>query len=491
VIKNHSPFDGLDMRVKVLIFLILMIIIDVKVGFSDCSPGVRYTMNNNPEGYLGPWSGQNVPYYAGPYDLVDNNGVKPSNWGFPGNYKYYNLMIHINDGLLGNANQYFAGKTGHRFVYGNSGGFYWQICTRIESGNCYGYSWWLNHTVTSWQSLDYDCDGTLDQYDNTPTYGANDSDGDGIIDNLDPWPNDPNLPGNIKFQKSLRYVRKSDGKYIQIYVDEADPMNENHWFYSTNGGININDVNDNDYRVELTITGEAKTFSQWNFGEGQDNYSLSNLPENTIKEGSFSSVSGSSRSGGSSGTANYGNVTDTDLKILADYLSAIQSNTGGVVEGLNNLIAAQNKLGGDLAKLALNQNINNNVNVDMSGVEQRLDQISNKIPSMGQSSEVPEASQNNFNVGQDEINNLYESEYASEKSSLSSYVSNWLNNNPLKSLISSSGVQVGSGSCKLNVSFGNFNFDLDFCPAESYLNVMGYLLVAFAGLLGLVEVVRG
>lgn len=256
--------------IKLILVFLIFLVGGKEVLSQQCTLGQRYPIRENYSNYnwgnlKGQWyQGSNnsewIPKYALPsgYPSYFNNIVE-FKWSAPSPAYYSGLPSSICPGEKGPCEYWALGN-----YYVISG-----ICQWFSPGwGCFGLRFSVSQTRTTWASnQDYNCNGIPNQYDTLPTHDwdETDSDGDGVRYVEDPWPNDPQKPGNTMFRRLFRFFHLSDGKKIDMFAKADTPADFSYWFYAMDSDGLVNDLvqNRSNWGYESYGSGSSKTYSQW------------------------------------------------------------------------------------------------------------------------------------------------------------------------------------------------------------------------------------
>ncbi len=353
--------------------------------------------------------------------------------------------------------------------------------------------------------------------------GEADTDEDGYHDSEDPFPTDPNCPGEgARWVWQAKIVRLSDGCTINYYYDNQGECGD----VKT---ATCSDFTDPSSCKEYGGSVDCRTYVGGG-GPGVD--------WDTIKPGP---------GGGGTGPEedeDAGDSTNLDLGPVVQELKKIKVDTGivatettsidnrmEIISGkvtdikdiLSNLLTGQTSLGQALTdiKNAITGHSDTVVAGKIDGTNSRLDTIGGKVDAVKTSTDgVKDAVvslQNSMGLKLDDIknripemgtdelptpdmgaiqdNSLVDDETNADrldaaKDTLTTFLDNLIASSPIASLVSSSGVEAAGGTSSVQVNAGSFSFVLDFSEAGDILDTLGYIFVALCTLSGVIVVLR-
>jgi hypothetical protein len=133
------------------------------------------------------------------------------------------------------------------------------------------------------------------------------------------------------------------------------------------------------------------------------------------------------------------------------------------------------------------------VDVDNSGVEQRLDDVNEELSST-EGDDALASGENYDAVGarSDMQGELGEGEIPDEESLVDqSWFTDFINSNPYKSALENSGIQTSGAYCSASVTTSLGSFDMDMCSLGPAFQDAGVILLQITALLSLIIIVRG
>jgi hypothetical protein len=358
---------------------------------------------------------------------------------------------------------------------------------RAGGGSCYNYCDQRSFTYTrtaytiagSGSTKDYDCDG--------------------VMDNVDTNSVNPGLDGE-KFRVKIYFTNKSTSVVYTKW--EGDKGSE---FWTSSDGSDIPEesvLSGDNYRATLAIyynDGGYQEYVKFGTVAGSGQSASPSGPVGSVSGGDTpAGTSPGAGTGGASSTADY-NQASGDNKIIADYLAGIQRNTKATVD---NLIEIEK----DLEKIKQNQALQSTSGgtstgqtppIDLTGVETRIDttntklgEIKDKIPALGEEADILPGDTSGMEDNDDLSEEEMETKYQTEKTGLEGLLNDFIENNPLTSVVAGSGVELVGAVSSLSVSAGVHSFSLNFAGFESTLTLIGNFFVALCALSGLIVVLR-
>lgn len=466
--------------------ILMVLVVGVGESWGQCVPGTQVTYD---PGYS--WTGQplvwdddsssgRVPINAAPAN-------RPGGWG-----TIVALTWSVSTGCFSLA----AGYDG----WINSTNYY--VCAMGDtcspgdtSSFCYKFN--IGTTYTSYGSYDYDCDGVLDSTDTC--YSSSDADCDGIPDANDPWPNNPAKPSLTDQWEKYTFKHST--------LDATFSMWQNNACISAGGML--------DECVAYSCSGtDCGSFTNFDPFYNPEDYKVSYVGSNTWT-GWFGT------GGGPSGADSVGDVgqpvSGTDIAVLNE-LKEIEKAVTGSKTVLESIYDRQNTQTSSLETALSGQTTTLGGKLDqiksavegigtpsMSGVESRLDTTNTKltgidekisevittIPQVGDTEGVPEGNTS----GMEDNSDLTDEALGTVKESLEGDLSTWLDDilyqdNPIANIVNGSYLEY-SGASSVSVQVGGSTITLDIAAGEAVFDLIGTFLVGFAGVLGLIEFLRG
>lgn len=367
------------------------------------------------------------------------------------------------------------------------------VYTTVGGGGCganqftRGFKYTFYTGVLSGQ--DFDCDGLYDSGDTGPThYGAtSDADADGIMDQYDSEPDNASCPTGGHWQRWATYTARSNGCTVQVYKDLASVCLD-VYVTSCSSLSDYDFANRNNWVVVIDVQNKD-SFHTW------AEIAPADLSQTKGTGGEFIDPN-TKGGGGITGTraTTAGSTNDWDYNY--EWLESIQKNTFETVKALRELISGSQIGDAKVAEAVKNQEVN--VNVEMGGVEDRLDTantalggIHDDMPKMG-TEELPDGETSEITD-----DTLYNEEARSDhedeaRTAFQSLLDGFLSENPIISWIGESGVEASGGSSSVSFSYNGGSVVMSAVELGNMLdsNGVGDFFLALCGLAGVLAVLR-
>lgn len=499
--------NRLSMGDMIGLAIIIFIFLGVGKVMSVCTPGARMSTPDIRQWKAGPWGGGGANAWV-------PNSIVPLGTGRPTcNY----MAVGLSAWSCGRPNP-LCNNGEADGQWGQVAGAYRNlICWSNPGLQCIAYDYTCSSGAAN--SYDYNCNGYTDDAD--PPVNLGDNDGDGVLNQYDSKPDNSDCPNSGWWILKFYQVNKTTG--CKIYnLEDSNPSSNCGWqTLSQCGAVN---TYDNNWFTYIVVSSGALN---WNEISGATNATNSTQGSYNTNTASWWTTEPGNTTGGGSNTANYAAVNSTDLKILADYMWGIQQNTGRMNTQLTDLqnyswLQVQNgNLWGEQIVKGLaevkeavgNQGGAGNINVNMGGVETRLDTsnqnltnletkidqgnaalnaITDKIPAMGEG-ELPEGDTTAINddtTYNEAAANVYSD---SAKGALGSFLDSFIQNNPIAAWISGTGVQYSGGSSSVSFNIqgmGSYSLSATWLGQAIDDNGIGTFFMALATFAGIVAVLR-
>ena len=363
----------------------------------------------------------------------------------------------------------------------------------------------FNGSVCGNAGGDFDCDGLPDTTDPDPGHPVVDTDNDGVPDDNDPWPNNALLPGSGEIMKMVYKHKTLDATFT--FYGNVDCV--------AAGGVGFG-VGAKDDCIAASCTGSdcgsvmnggqpddkpgdynyydhgSGSWDDWFPNGGGDDNSPPGYDPEDATSGELGGILGELKDISSKAGSEV-----LELQGISDSLNS--GNLGGGIKG--SVDGLGTTLGGKLDQIKTA--IEGQGQVSMAGVETRIDSTNAKIDStntkldalntktvpMGDGS-LPDADlgsvQDNSSVSDSENTDRL----SSEAGSLTSFLDDFWNGNPIRTMVEGSGVTTsGSSSFVLDAGFGSTTVDLS--GLSGSLETLGTILLGLSTLGGLIVVLRG
>lgn len=320
------------------------------------------------------------------------------------------------------------------------------------------------------QTYDTDCDGVADAYDYHPLWPSVDTDQDGYNDDVDPWPTDPLLPGSSsKWQLQWTFTRKSDGKKIQEWCDSSG-----NCFFTFSPGLDptqttINSAYSEDWKKLIETGGPTKTYAQiMTEQETLGAYTVTEPAEQM-------SIGG-------------GNLTPAEEAAMG--IGKVVTQLESIKSKMDSIREKMNSMGGG-----------SNINVDLSGVETRLDTANNTLAGIrndmikmgdGDENDLPTGANNEFGsttMFNEAAGNTFGD---SAKTAFTSFLNSFIENNPIMAWVAGTGVEISGSQSSVSWSMmgGSYTLDATWLGDKIDSVGLGTFFMALCTFAGLVAILR-
>jgi len=296
-----------------------------------------------------------------------------------------------------------------------------------------------------------------------------DSDGDGLMDNIDPYPDDPD-----PFAFEIVLSQGEPMEWLSIRTDSGD--NFCYGEYDSDQAINIHadgQLHSSDFLEEST--GELELAAE------QGDILPSPQINNTYNE--YNSYPGDDYTG-----------TETDSELLGKVVNNTKaiSDGGGSINNYLSDIREQNEAQNTILSKMLRKNAGGGIGiVDNSGVEDGLAGIEEAITEdyAGEGS-----SAGDYGSGLDLDGSMDSGGMPSQEIEAiegQSWFISFLADNPYKAALDASGISAGGGVSSMGFSLRGHEYQFDLGDLQSEIQVAGNLLLALTGLISVIMIARG
>lgn len=186
-------------------------------------------------------------------------------------------------------------------------------------------------------------------------------------------------------------------------------------------------------------------------------------------------------------------ASDADLLSALSGLNSgigqLDSSLGGKLDSINSGIAGLGGIGTAI------ESMEGVVGEKLDTLHDDSENLGNKI--VDGSEEVPEYEdqgtiEDNSDMPDAGVDGVEaDSRYTAERDSYTTFLDTYMDSNPVGAVINGSHIEYDGGQSSVSVAAGPFSFDLNFSGCESALNTIGTFFVAFCGLAGVVDFLRG
>jgi hypothetical protein len=310
------------------------------------------------------------------------------------------------------------------------------------------------------------------------TYG--DSDGDGIPDDADYWPDDE----TIHLVRLVGYYTDGDNDIIVTEVWETDDGT----LYST--GELPEEMTDPQY---TSVSGSA-----WETPDGEP-ITDADFPDpggvTTTSEDEKSTDAETATPDTDTGTGTDSESGDTDSELAAK----IADNTSGTNTGVGKLVGYAEALNTAVGKIKGNTS---SIKESVADVNENVSDIEQYLKERDEDSE-DDANDGLTSIGDLDVDDYYNSsnftgelvsgtDYdEAEGLSEQTWLSTFLSSNPYQSALSSSGFECNEADCEMTLTVLGENHTLSVCDLDAGFQAAGVMLLSLTTLGGFILLVRG